>query len=67
MRHLFLLILLLAVGCESLRGPFAPKPKTPVDDPNLTIAEQERQGRARIGLPDNSPVLPPEAGFRPGR
>jgi hypothetical protein len=66
MRYL-LLILLLAAGCESVRGPLAPRPGTRVDDPSLSIAEQQRQGRDRIGLPDNSPVLPPEAGSRPGR
>jgi hypothetical protein len=67
MRHLFLTILLLAAGCENLRGPLAPRSPARVDDPNLTIQEQQVLGRDRIGAPDNSSVLPPEAGARPGR
>lgn len=65
MRSLILGFVLLAMGCESVRGPLAPKSPTRVDDPNLTIGEQQRAGRDRIGLPDSSPVLPPEAGSRP--
>jgi hypothetical protein len=67
MRRLFLVLLLLAAGCESVRGPFAPRSPRRIDDPSLSIAEQQVLGRDRIGLPDNSSVLPPEAGARPGR
>jgi hypothetical protein len=67
MRLTFLLILLLAAGCENLRGPLAPRSPTRIDDPSLSIAEQQVLGRDRIGAPDNSWVLPPEAGARPGR
>jgi hypothetical protein len=67
MRHFILIIVLLAAGCENLRGPLAPRSPARVDDPNLSIPEQQVLGRDRIGLPDNSPVLPPEAGARPGR
>ncbi len=67
MRRLLLLAMLLAAGCENLRGPLAPKPATPIDNPNLSIREQQVLGRDRIGLPDNSSVLPSEAGARPGR
>jgi hypothetical protein len=64
-RRVFLLALLLATGCESVRGPFAPRSPVRVDDPRLTIPEQQALGRERMGLPDNSWVLPPEAGARP--
>jgi hypothetical protein len=67
MRRFFLLILILAAGCENLRGPLAPRPPTRIDDPSLSIQEQQVRGRDRIGMPDNSSVLPPEAGARPGR
>ena len=67
MRRFAFVLLLLAVGCENLRGPFAPRSPARVDDPSLSIPEQQARGRDRIGLPDNSPVLPPDAGARPGR
>ena len=67
MRHILFLLVLLAAGCENLHGPFSPKSPTRVDDPSLSIREQQVLGRERIGLPDNSTVLPSEAGSRPGR
>lgn len=67
MRRFAIVVLLLAAGCENLRGPFAPRSPGRVDDPNLSIPEQQVRGRDRIGLPDNSSVLPPDAGARPGR
>jgi hypothetical protein len=67
MRYLVLVLLLLAAGCENLRGPLAPRSPARVDDPGLTIQEQQVLGRDRIGLPDSTTVLPPEAGARPGR
>jgi hypothetical protein len=66
-RRILLIIMLLTAGCENLRGPLAPRSPMRVDDPSLSIAEQQALGRDRIGLPDNSSVLPPEAGARPGR
>ena len=66
MRHFFLFILvLLAGGCENLRGPLQPRPQGRIDNPNLTIAEQQTLGRDRSSMPDNSAVLPPEVGARP--
>ena len=67
MRRLFLLLLVLITGCQGLRGPFAARSPARVDDPHLSIAEQERLGRDRLALPDKSPVLPSEVGARPGR
>jgi hypothetical protein len=65
LKRFMLILALLMSGCESLRGPFAPKPASRIDDPNLSISEQEVRGRDRIGLPDNTNPLPPEAGYRP--
>ena len=67
MRHILLLLVLVSAGCENLRGPLAPRPKGEVDDPRYSIQEQQIRGRDRIGLPDNTGVLPGEAGARPGR
>ncbi len=68
MRSLFLLVLALLTGCQSVRGPFAPKVPARVDDPRLSIGEQQKLGRDRLALPDNSAaVAPTEAGARPGR
>lgn len=60
---LVMLALLLSAGCESIRGPFQPKPKTRIDDPNLPIADQERRGRDRMGYPDKTSVLPNDPGL----
>src|SRR5262249_51400266 len=66
MRTYIALVLLVLSGCQNTRGPLAPRPPRP-DDPSLSIQEQQVLGRDRIGLPDNSWVLPQEAGARPGR
>jgi hypothetical protein len=60
------LLLLTGCGTTSVRGPFARSPDR-VDDPFYTISEQERRGRERLSLPDNSPaVAPPTLMDRPG-
>jgi hypothetical protein len=63
MRRLLILgVLLLLPGCKNLQGPFQPKSPQRVDDPLLTIGEQERNGRARVGLPEDSPAVGPRTG-----
>lgn len=46
-------ILLLIAGCQGMSGPFAHK-RDPVrvDNPSLTIPEQERLGRERLAIPE---------------
>lgn len=57
MRRLFLFGALLLMGCSgNLVGPFAPRPPQRVDDPLLSINEQEKRGRDRLAYPDESPV-----------
>jgi hypothetical protein len=53
-------LLLLIAGCQGIDGPFAHK-RNPerVDDPRLTIPEQERRGRDRLALPESDPNLVP--------
>lgn len=49
-------------GCQNVRGPFQPRPPVRVDDPRLPIAEQERLGRDRLALPDESTAIGPRSG-----
>lgn len=71
MRRLFLLSVLLLVGCRSTVGPFAPRAPERVDDPRLPISEQERRGRDRLAYPVESPAVGPrtyaETQGAPGR
>ena len=61
MRHLLLCSLLVLAGCQNIQGP-AQRPAVRVDDPRLPIAEQERRGRAYLGLPDESYLAGPHSG-----
>lgn len=64
MRRLMLLgVLLLLCGCQNIAGPFRARSPQRVDDPNLTIQEQESRGRARYALPDKSPQVGPLSGW----
>lgn len=60
-------LLLLIAGCDNLVGPFR-RPPTRVDDPRLSIAEQEKRGRDNLAFPDQAPLAGPNSGnVRPGR
>jgi hypothetical protein len=53
-------VLLALVGCRSnMIGPFEHRDPKRVDDPHLTIGEQERNGRDRLALPEPSPTVAP--------
>jgi hypothetical protein len=65
MRPILMLCLLLLAGCQSVSGPLQPRSPVRVDDPCLTISEQERLGRDRLALPDES-VGPTSGAARPG-
>jgi hypothetical protein len=69
MRKLWLVgSLILMVGCQNIVGPFRPRSPQRIDDPSLSIQEQERRGRERLALPDQSPFAGPNAGLnRPDR
>jgi hypothetical protein len=66
MRRLFLLVAVLACGCHNVIGPFEHRKPERVDDPYLSTTEQEREGRARLALPVESPLLVPRSGVEPG-
>jgi len=56
MSRLFPIALIFLTGCTgNLVGPFAARPQR-VDDPLLTINEQERRGRSDIPLIDESTI-----------
>jgi hypothetical protein len=60
MRRFFLLGVLLLAGCESIAGPRVHRDNpVRVDDPRLTIEEQQRLERDRLALPDSSPNVGP--------
>ncbi len=69
-------VLLLAglAGCEGISGPRQRRAEPPVqiDNPRLSIAQQEALGRERLALPDPTNVLPGgknannDAGLMPG-
>jgi hypothetical protein len=62
MRRLFLLSVLLLAGCQGTLGPFAQRKPERVDDPYLPISEQQRRGRDRYALPDDTGTAGPTSG-----
>ncbi len=69
MRRILMLCLIGLAGCQNVSGPFAPRAPARVDDPRLSISEQESRGRDRWAIPDESPRVAPPSGaiFAPGR
>ena len=66
MRRGFLIGALLLAGCAGVEGPRAHRDNpVQVDDPRLTIEEQNRRERDRIALPDSSPKAGPPTYFTP--
>jgi hypothetical protein len=62
MRRILVVGFLFLAGCQSVLGPFAPRKPERVDDPLLTIGEQQRRGRDRLALPDDSRAVAPTTG-----
>ncbi len=62
MRRTVLLVALLMAGCQNVIGPFGHRTPARVDDPSLSIGEQERESRARLALPVESPAVGPSSG-----
>jgi len=55
-----LLLCVLFAGCQSFVGPTqrTTQQQQNVDNPRLTIEEQQRRGRAQLAYPDLSTGLP---------
>jgi hypothetical protein len=66
MKRLLLGGVLVLAGCQNIVGPFQPRGPYRVDDPFLPISEQQRRGRDRYALPEDSPTLAPPTFSRPG-
>jgi hypothetical protein len=54
MHRLFLAGCMLAAGCQNIQGPFRYFKPERVDDPWVSIEEQQRRGRDRLALPFDS-------------
>jgi hypothetical protein len=66
MRRLILICMLALAGCQNVAGPFAARPPQRVDDPSYSIAEQERRGRDRMSIGDDTSGMPPSGMQPPG-
>jgi hypothetical protein len=58
MRKLYLIGFLCLAGCQNVVGPFEHRKPERVDDPLLSISEQQRRGRDRLALPDDTGIAP---------
>jgi hypothetical protein len=59
MRRLWLAAALLMAGCANVVGPFEYRQPERVDDPLLSISQQQQRARDRLALPEMSgEVLP---------
>ena len=68
MKRLCLLGILLLAGCQGLVGPRERRDNPQqVDDPRLSIYEQEKRGRDRLALPESSGDLVPRITTIPGQ
>jgi hypothetical protein len=63
MHRLLLVGILLLAGCQSFVGP-RQRSMNPqrVDDPSLTLGEQERKSRDQLAFPDGSITVGPRTG-----
>jgi hypothetical protein len=66
MRKLILLGVLALAGCQNVAGPFAARPPQRVDDPHISIPEQQYRGRDRLALPDDTSGMPASGANIPG-
>lgn len=57
---------LVSVGCKDFEGPRQVKSEGRPDLPQYTIEEQERRGRARYAIPEDTRMAPKTFVDRPG-
>jgi hypothetical protein len=65
MSRLFLIGLVCLAGCRGVVGPFQQREPERVDDPRISIREQQARGRDRLALPDDANSLAPKTGINP--
>src|SRR4051794_2396243 len=67
MHRFVLFCVVFLAGCQNLVGPFQARPPQRVDDPLLSIGEQQRRGRNDLALPEDTSALAPKIYIdRPG-
>ncbi len=54
LRYLLLVAILAQLGCQGVVGPLQYRQPKRVDDPYLSIPEQQKLGRDQIGMPVQS-------------
>jgi hypothetical protein len=60
MRRLILGLVVIVAGCQGIDGPLAHRAKPEwINNPGLTIPEQEQRGRDRLALPEPSNDIAP--------
>jgi hypothetical protein len=62
MRRLCFLVVVLLAGCQNVTGPFEQRKTVRVDDPGLSLSEQQRLGRSRLAYPEASLQAAPPSG-----
>jgi hypothetical protein len=66
MRQVLFAGMMLLAGCQNVVGPFQARPQR-VDDPTLTIEQQQQRGRQQLALPNDQDSLAPKTySDRPG-
>jgi hypothetical protein len=65
MRRFFQVCILFLAGCQSVVGPFEHRKPERVDDPLLSTTEQQRRGRDRLALPEETATVAPRTGVQP--
>jgi hypothetical protein len=64
MRRLLLLSILCLTGCNNIVGPFGQRKPERVDDPLISISEQQRRARYSLALPDDVDKVAPSTGVQ---
>jgi hypothetical protein len=59
MQRIVLAGMLLMAGCQHVVGPFQSRTQR-IDDPAISIEEQQRRGRERLALPQDQDSLAPK-------
>jgi hypothetical protein len=65
MRRFFLIGVLALAGCQNIVGPFQHREPQRVDDPLISINEQERRGRDRLAVPEDKALGNPTFNVAP--
>ncbi len=65
MSRCLILLVIAAAGCRNIDGPCAARNKPPINEPGLTISEQERRARDKYPIPSDNFRIGPPTGIDP--